>query len=62
MKLLFWNRKQAAALDEAEVKAASVHKKNITKIVETRKKADTLSAVLKQNNITLRLAKAMVNH
>lgn len=52
-------KRQSIKLAEAENAAAKVHKTNIIKIKQTREKADTLNKVLKQNNITLQLAKAM---
>lgn len=60
MRLLFLGAKrESIALDKIEQAAARVHKKNINKIVKTRQKADKLNTVLKQNNITLQLARAM---
>ena len=61
MKLLFWRRngwRPSAQLDAAEQQAKKTHQKNIRKIVEARKDAVKLNVVLKQNNITLQLAKA----
>jgi len=57
----FFNRskKQSTKLDDAELAAAKVHKTNITKIKQTREKAEKLNRVLKENNITLQLARAM---
>lgn len=63
MNLLFWrNKKQNAQLDEIEREAHEVHQKNISKIVETKEKVDTLNVVLKQNNIVLQLANVIGPH
>lgn len=60
MKLLFWrNKKLTTELEAIEREATKVHKKNITKIRATRSKADTLNTVLRENNITLQLARAI---
>lgn len=62
MKLLFWRRnggRPSKQLDAIEQQAKKTHKENIKKIVETRKDAVILNRALKQNNITLQLAKAI---
>lgn len=60
MKLLPTLRKhEKEAIAARERKAELEHKKNINKIVQARKKADTLKRVLKENNITIELAKAI---
>lgn len=62
MKLLFWRRnggRPSEQLDAIEKEAAKTHKKNIKKIVAARQDAAKLNVVLKQNNITLQLAKAI---
>lgn len=62
MKLIFWRRnggRPSKQLDAIEEQAATTHKKNIEKIVKSRKEAVKLNTVLKQNNITIELAKAI---
>lgn len=62
MKLIFWRRnggRPSKQLDAIEEQAAMTHKKNIEKIVKSRKEAVKLNTVLKQNNITIELAKAI---
>ena len=61
MGVLFWKRHtthKSEQLDSIEAEAKKTHKKNISNIVKSRQKAVTLNKVLKQNNITLELAKA----
>lgn len=62
MKLLFWRKHgahKAAQLDAISEKASKTHRQNINKIVKSRQKAVTLKEVLKENNITIELAKAI---
>lgn len=62
MKLKFWERngsRPSKQLDAIERQAAETHKENIKRIVATRKDAVILNRALKQNNITLQLAKAI---
>ena len=57
MNILFWrNKKQTAKLDEIEREAVKTHQKNISKLVATREKVDTLNVALRQNNIVFQLA------
>lgn len=53
----FRHRKEQ--LDEIDQRASEVHKKNINKIVKSRENAVKLKIALKENNITLELAKAI---
>jgi phosphoserine phosphatase len=46
-------------LDAIEEQAAKTHRRNVNRIVKSRQKADTLKKVLKENNITIELAKAI---
>jgi hypothetical protein len=61
MRFLFWrkNKGKLEELNAIEQKAALTHKENIGKITKAREKSDKLKAVLKQNNITIELAKAI---
>lgn len=62
MRLLFWRSHgghPGKKLDAIEQQAAKTHKQNIKNIVESRKEAAKLKVALKQNNITLQLAKAI---
>lgn len=62
MRLFFWRKHRShkkEQLDSLERQAAAAHRKNVNKIVRTRQKADTLKKVLKENNITIELAKAI---
>lgn len=62
MKLLFWRKhgkRPSKQLDAIEKQATKTHQQNIARIVKSRKDAVTLSVVLKQNNITIELAKAI---
>lgn len=62
MKLRFWRShggRPSKQLDAIEQQAAKTHKENIKRIVDTRKDAVILNRALKQNNITLQLAKAI---
>jgi hypothetical protein len=62
MRLIFWIRDGTATkkqLEAVEKAAAATHKKNIAKIVKSRKDAGKVIAELKRNNITLELAKAI---
>ena len=62
MRLLFWRSHSSEKKKEPDLKefeATKIHKQNITKIVKSREKAVTLNRVLKQNNITIELAKAI---
>ena len=59
MKLHLWfSKKDPQRLIEIEKAAALTHQKNISKIVQSRKKVDKLKEVLEQNNITISIAKA----
>jgi len=62
MKWLFWKKHgshKKAQLDAIEKQATKTHKQNINKIVKSREKAVTLKKVLKENNITIELARAI---
>lgn len=62
MRLIFWKRDGVSTkekLNAAEKTAATTHKKNIQKIVNSRKDAGKVIKELKRNNITLELAKAI---
>ena len=62
MNLLFWKKHgphKAEQLDAIEKKAVKTHRQNINNIVKSRQKAVTLKQVLKENNITIELAKAI---
>lgn len=62
MKLLFWRShgsRPGKKLDAIEQQAQKTHKENIKRIVATRKDAVILNKALRQNNITLQLAKAI---
>lgn len=62
MNLLFWRRhgrRPSKQLDAIDKEVEKTHKENIKKIVNTRKDAVKLNTVLKQNNITIELAKAI---
>lgn len=60
MRIFTLKRKnKGQALKAIEAKAVKTHKKNIDKIVQTRKKADTLKEVLEQKNIVIELARVM---
>lgn len=61
-KLVFWRRngkRPSEQLDAIEKAATKTHQQNIQKIVSSRKDAVILSKELRQNNITLQLAKAI---
>lgn len=62
MRLIFWKRDRVSTkekLNAVEKAAAKTHKKNIQKIVNSRKDAGKVIKELKRNNITLELAKAI---
>jgi hypothetical protein len=62
MRLIFWKRDGNSTkkqLDAVEKAAATTHRKNIEKIVNSRKDAGKVIKELKRNNITLELAKAI---
>jgi hypothetical protein len=62
MRLIFWKRDGNSTRDQlnaAEEAAAKTHRKNIEKIVNSRKDAGKVIKELKRNNITLELAKAI---
>lgn len=62
MKLLFWRqdgKSKTTRLDAIEEQAIETHRKNIEEIVKSRETAVKLKTVLKQNNITIELAKAI---
>lgn len=62
MRFIFWRKdgvpakKQLEAIEEV---AAQTHRKNIEKIVNSRKDAGKVIKELQRNNITLELAKAI---
>lgn len=62
MKWLFWRKHgthPTKKLDAIQAEAAKTHRKNIQKIVQSRKDAGKVIVELKRNNITLELAKAI---
>lgn len=62
MRLIFWKRdgdSVSKKLDAEEKAAVTTHRKNIEKIVNSRKDAGKVIKELKRNNITLELAKAV---
>lgn len=62
MRLIFWRKdgtRTSKKLEEAERAAVQAHKENIQNIVKSRREAVKLKTVLKQNNITIELAKAI---
>lgn len=62
MRLIFWKRDGQSAkqkLEAVEKTATTTHRKNIEKIVNSRKDAGKVIKELKRNNITLELAKAI---
>jgi len=62
MKWLLWpshNKKRKQEIDALGKEAALVHRRNIEKIVKSRKPAATLIKVLDKNHITIEIAKAM---
>jgi len=62
MRLIFWRMDGTATkkqLDAVEKAAAVTHRKNIEKIVKSRKDAGKVIKELRRNNITLELAKAI---
>lgn len=62
MRLLFWRKHgphKKAQLEALEKAARKTHQKNIDSIVKSRAKAYNLKKVLKENNITIELAKAI---
>lgn len=61
-KLLWFGQKKKQELADIEKQAALTHRKNISKIVQSRKNADKLKEVLEQNNIIVQIAGAIGHH
>lgn len=58
MKILFWKKQQdkRRRADQLEREAIQTHKNNMSNIVKTKHKVDTLNKVLEQNHIVFQLA------
>lgn len=57
--MLLFRKEKSQAIEAADKAATRVHRQNISKIVQSRETADKLEKVLKQNGITIQIAKAM---
>lgn len=57
--MLLFRKEKTQAIEAADKQATKVHRQNISKIVQSRQSADKVERVLRQNGITIQIAKAM---